>query len=62
MFNMVMREVVGPLSRRAGTALAGWLLALGVASDTTTTIVAGAAAGIGVGMDLILSHIGRKMR
>lgn len=51
-----MNEFVKPLSRRAGTAIGGYLVAIGVSGDQAATIAAGAVALIGVAIDLALSY------
>jgi hypothetical protein len=60
MLNMMLQEVFRPLARRAGTAFGGYLLGIGVHSDTSTQIVAGITALAGVILDLTLSHFSKK--
>lgn len=54
--NWIVNELVKPLSRRAGTAIGGYLVAIGVSGDQAATIAAGAVALIGVAIDLALSY------
>lgn len=60
MLRSVLSEVIRPLSRRVGTAFGSYLLGLGVHSETTTQIVAGATALGAVLVDLAFSHYNRK--
>lgn len=60
MFKTVISEVLAPLSRRAGSFVAGTLTGLGVATETATVIATGAAALVSVSVDLILSSLNRR--
>lgn len=60
MWWLLTSEIIKPLSRRVGTAVGAFLVGLGVAQDVATVIAAGAAALVGVVVDLVRSHTERK--
>lgn len=60
MRKLLIREIAAPITRRLGTALAGFLAAQGIADATIQTIEVGFAAALAVGIDLALSHKNRK--
>lgn len=56
----VIEEVVGPLSRRMGSAIGGALLALGATNDLALQVEVVSAALIAFACDLVLSKRFRK--
>lgn len=62
LLKIVLGEVIDPITRRLGTALAAYLVALGVQAQTVDAIVLGLTALAGVGVDLLLSHFERTRR
>lgn len=60
MLRFLITDLVRPISRRGGTAFGAYLIGIGVQTDTTTQIVAGLTALLGVVLDLVFSRINRK--
>lgn len=58
--NWIVEQFAKPILRRAGTAVAGYLLAQAVPADTVETIVNGLTAAALVSADLMLSYKNRK--
>jgi hypothetical protein len=58
----LLEELAGPIVRRSGTALASFLLGVGITSHQTDLIVSGAITAALVSIDLIGSHIVRRSR
>lgn len=53
----LMTSFIKPLVRRAGTAVSGYLLGLGVTAQSVDVIVAGVTTLLLVSVDLTLSHL-----
>lgn len=62
MLDTVLHDIVGPIARRVGTFVGGALGGLGLASDHVNAVAAGAAALVGIGVDLALIYIRNKGR
>ncbi|WP_299747814.1 hypothetical protein [uncultured Tateyamaria sp.] len=62
MKNVVMSELVMPLFRRAGTVLGTYLIAKGADAEMANQVVFGVAALGAFCVDLLWSHIDRKIR
>lgn len=62
MMKVLMREVVDPLGRRAGTALAAYLVAKGAQEDVVHLAINGGLAAAAIAADLFNSHRERKAR
>lgn len=63
MKTFVLREVLGPLSVRIGTALSGYLIGQFAADPSLANEVAtGLAAAMLIAVDLVLSAIARHRR
>lgn len=58
--NWIVEQFAKPILRRAGTAVAAYLLAQSVPADTVEIIVNGLTAAALVGADLLLSYKNRK--
>lgn len=58
----IVGEVLDPVTRRLGTAVAAYLVALGVEAQTVDAITLGITAAAGLGIDLLLSHLSRKAK
>lgn len=56
----LVRELAAPLARRAGSLLAGYLIANGIAAETASTLETGLIAAVAVAVDLFLSHKNRQ--
>lgn len=56
---LILRELLAPLVRRAGTALATYLAVQGVPQDDIDALVKGLAVGAALAFDLIVSHMAR---
>lgn len=60
MRTFLFKEILSPLTRRAGTAFGALLLAQGVDGETVAQIVTGLTALLAVAVDLGLSYLNRK--
>lgn len=57
---MVLSDVLKPLARRVGTALAAVIVAQGVPNDTADQIATGAVAAMLLILDLVHSKFDRR--
>lgn len=62
MKSLVIQEIAKPLLRRAGTVLATWLVAQGLAQPMVDQIVLAVTALGAVGLDLVMSSKARGTR
>lgn len=60
LFAPVVEEILKPIMTRFGTAIGAFLLTLGATTHEVDTIVAGALAAAGLGLDLVLER--RRVR
>ena len=60
MLNEIYLQIAKPMVRRLGTFFGGYLVSVGVASDTATQIATGAVAAVLVAVDLVQSKISRR--
>lgn len=59
--NPVTREILAPMLARVGTALTGYLVGTGAASDLSEKVAVGAVAAVLIGADLLMGHFFRKV-
>lgn len=59
--NPITREVLAPMLARVGTALTGYLVGTGAASDLAEKVAVGAVALVLIGADLAIGHFFRKV-
>lgn len=58
--NAILENIVSPLVRRVGTAIAVWLVAKGADNALVDQLVNAASAGVLLAVDLLLARIYRK--
>lgn len=58
--NAILENLISPLVRRIGTAVAVWLLAQGAESQLVEQAINGLSAAVLVGVDLFLARIYRS--
>lgn len=58
--NAILENLVAPLVRRLGTAIAVWLVAKGADNALVDQLVNAASAGVLLAVDLLLARIYRK--
>lgn len=56
---LVTQDIVAPLTRRLGTAVAAYLVGFGAAHDAAATVAAGVTVAAGLAVDLVLSRLDR---
>jgi len=62
MLETLAHDIVGPIARRVGTLVGGALAGLGLSGDHVNAVAAGAAALVGIGVDLALIYYRNKRR
>lgn len=58
--NVLIRELAGPLARRAGTFVGGMLTSMGINSQASMQIETAVVTAILIAADLGFSHLTRK--